>query len=199
MKQKISNSILVILIIGIPMALAFIYYNMPKVQTQTVVIEQEIEEVKIEPVIEEPEVEVHIKEKTEGRIGEYDFSKLYSDAYPRLKLYWCLVTDLRNYKCNLNEYDKESRKDFIKLSQYFSVSVSSIEWIDDPDYPTLYTVECEVLDNDSQGRAIILTIKTFAPINPNIREMDQIRMNNKFYPIFNIKNYNTVIELEVID
>jgi hypothetical protein len=71
------------------------------------------------------------------------------------------------------------------------VTITAIDWVEDPDYPTIYKVS--VLRNN-----FILNIATTAKPLLNCKIGDEIFMTESFYPLFDVKNNQDFTSIEVL-
>jgi hypothetical protein len=87
MKQKISNGIIIMLIIGIPLALFLIYRDMPKV-VRAIEPQANVNQVIEEPQTETTELNIDYDPSVDWRKNEYPWA--------HLKLWLCILEDMRN-------------------------------------------------------------------------------------------------------
>jgi hypothetical protein len=188
MKHKISNSILVILIIGIPLALFLIYRDMPKVVAAVDPPAEVIETVN-PPERENPLI--HWNNLDWGVIEK---------PYAHLKIRVVYLKDSKNSTGESFEGpSNETRLMMLDHTKFGFGKVlvwNDLDWVDDPDYPTIYMLEVCVLD-DFIKWDITLNIFTTAKPRMEMKRGDKSPMLGCFYPFFDTTNdYDyTLIEM----
>jgi hypothetical protein len=194
MKQKIVNSIIIMLIIGIPLALFLIYRDMPKAMA---VVEQVT---KRDTIITRTTATFKlddINRDARKSVGKKRADIELNGGWPKLYLYGVEVMDMNNLKdAKLIEIWGKPRDQILNFSEVHENKVMQCYQIDDPDYPTLYYLDVQ------STKPPLYNLSIFTEAKPEIWPLKEGRIiytDFKFAPLFDVTDKLTTIECVIYD